>query len=34
VRLQGAVVDIDPETGRARAIERLSLKCAEGQGIF
>jgi hypothetical protein len=29
VRLQGVVVDIDPETGRARAIERLSLKCSE-----
>ncbi len=29
VRLQGVVVDIDPETGRARAIERLSLKPGE-----
>jgi hypothetical protein len=29
VRLQGVVVDIDPETGRARTIERLSLKWGE-----
>lgn len=29
VRLQGVVVDIDPETGRARGIERLSLKPVE-----
>ncbi|HOD36849.1 MAG TPA: TIGR00282 family metallophosphoesterase [Syntrophales bacterium] len=29
VRLQGVVIDIDPETGRARTVERLSLKWGE-----
>jgi len=29
VRLQGVVVDIDSETGRARAVERLSVKWGE-----
>lgn len=29
VRLQGVVVDIDPETGSARTVERLSLKWGE-----
>lgn len=29
VRLQGVMIDIDPETGRARTIERLSLKWGE-----
>jgi hypothetical protein len=29
VRLQGVVVDIDPKTGRARAVERLSVKWGE-----
>ncbi|HBL52562.1 MAG TPA: metallophosphoesterase, partial [Syntrophaceae bacterium] len=29
IRLQGALLDIDPESGKARAIERISVKLNE-----